>query len=298
MTLNSQDNGLFTIPLTSGSETVGSFFISEMLSTNGSHIQVTLDAIDQNILANPPDISQQPDEKAKLQQLNRFNYKCNYCLHLTKFKAHIIEHMLHEHKINLMQCPYVNCSKKFKDEWKLKRHLITNKDHSNQGAFKDLNDCIKQHVNVTPQKIGQFPCPLCQVDQITGDVLVLNEYDQETSISNLLNKNIDNSLYFDKYDELKEHITTNHTSFNIDNYFVCKQCGQVFLNRYKLSCHQFNVHSGKRKRRPKISNLNGANNVPQFNIQNNMVILKSYIFYEEKFSNKIWTLIINKVPHF
>jgi hypothetical protein len=45
---------------------------------------------------------------------------------------------------------------------------------------------------------------------------------------------------------------TIHPNFNIDStYFMCKQCGQVFQNRYKLSCHMFNVHSGKRKNRAK-----------------------------------------------
>lgn len=59
--------------------------------------------------------------------LKKYNYKCQYCLHLTKFKAHIIEHMQTAHNINLMQCPYFECGRKFKDEWKLKRHLLTNK---------------------------------------------------------------------------------------------------------------------------------------------------------------------------
>ena len=198
---------------------------------------------------------EQDSETPKKNHANKFNYKCNYCLHLTKFKAHIIEHMLTDHKIDLMQCPYADCLKKFKDEWKLKRHLTSNKDHIQLGTYKDLNDCLKLHVNITPQRIGQYPCPLCQIDSITGSVLTSNEPDQELSIQNLINKNLDNSLFFDKYDDLVDHCSKSHSSFNMDTYFLCKICGQVFLNRYKLNCHHFNVHSGKRKPRNKAQNL-------------------------------------------
>lgn len=131
-------------------------------------------------------------------------------------------------------------------------------DHAKNGQFKDLNDCLRQHVYVSLQKVGQFPCPMCQVDENTGQVFSSHhrnggeeagELDQQGIISNLIGKNIDNSLYFDTYEMLRAHIIDSHPKFNVDNYFVCKQCGQVFLNRYKLSCHLFNVHSGKRKRR-------------------------------------------------
>lgn len=217
----------------------------------------------------------------------RFNYKCRYCLHLTKFKARIIEHMLTVHSVNLMQCPYDNCGRKFKDEWKLKRHLISNKDHAKLGTFQSLADSIRQHCLVTPQKIGQYPCPMCQVDGVSNDQPVINNLDeQQAVIATFLSKNTDNSLYFDKYDDLKDHMTHSHPNFNIDYYFVCKQCGQVFLNRYKLSCHLFNVHSGKRKRRSSSSRankllavsgdasaafINFGNHVQQFGHQGGMI---------------------------
>jgi hypothetical protein len=173
--------------------------------------------------------------------------------------------MLADHKVNLMQCPYMNCGRKFKDEWKLKRHLVSNKDHAQLGTFQCLTDSIKQHCLVTPQKIGQFPCPLCQHDINNPDLVIQTESpaasDQQAVISNFLNKNTDNSLYFDKFEELREHVVKVHPSFSMDNYFVCKQCGQVFLNRYKLSCHLFNVHSGKRKRRSVASSLLNRNKI-------------------------------------
>lgn len=119
-----------------------------------------------------------------------------------------------------------------------------------------MNDCLRRHVYVTLQKVGQYPCPMCQVDESTGQVYTAantqsgtDSFDQQSMIATLLGKNIDNSLYLDSYDMLRAHIAEAHPKFNMDNYFVCKQCGQVFLNRYKLSCHLFNVHSGKRKRR-------------------------------------------------
>ncbi|CAF0852318.1 unnamed protein product [Brachionus calyciflorus] len=250
-------------------DSVNSIFIAEFLNSNPLETnQNNLEILNQS---QPQNISQtievttslsddvEKTETTKKLQLNRFNYKCNYCLHLTKFKAHIIEHMLNEHKIDLMQCPYTDCLKKFKDEWKLKRHLASNKEHLKLGTFRDLNDCLSQHILITPQKIGQYPCPLCQIDPLTGNIIIHNELDQETCIQNLINKNLDNSLFFDKYEELSDHCSKNHPQFNMDMYFICKVCGQVFLNRYKLSCHHFNVHSGKRKPRSKSQPLNDYN---------------------------------------
>jgi hypothetical protein len=100
---------------------------------------------------------------------SRFNYKCKYCCgeagtFTTKFKAHIIEHMQIKHRLCLMECPEVSCRKRFKDEWKLKRHLLSNREHGQLVAFKSLHDVMRQHVEVTPQKVG-FPCPFCRVDQ-------------------------------------------------------------------------------------------------------------------------------------
>lgn len=194
------------------------------------------------------------------QQLQRYNYKCKYCLHFTKYKAHIIEHMMQAHKINLMQCPDPGCSKKFKDEWKLKRHLLSTREHKPMINFRNLNDIINQHVDVSEQKSG-FPCPLCQVDMNDSQKIISsnNNIDQNTSILNLINKNTDNYLYLDTYEELREHLLKRHTNFSPDSYFICKQCGQVFINRLKLSCHVFNVHSGKRKKRNSSSNQGQSN---------------------------------------
>lgn len=127
-----------------------------------------------------------------------------------------------------------------------------------------MNDCLRQHVYVSPQKVGLFPCPMCQLDEQSGQVFSINSnevnFDQQAVISNLIAKNIDNSLYFESYETLRRHVLDTHQQFNIENYFVCKQCGQVFLNRYKLSCHLFNVHSGKRKRRSKVLGASSTNN--------------------------------------
>ncbi|RNA41658.1 gastrula zinc finger -like, partial [Brachionus plicatilis] len=222
---------------------IAEFLNSNPLEQNHEHMSAQ---------AGSTNLEHGPEESMpKKNSPTKFNYKCNYCLHLTKFKAHIIEHMLTEHKIDLMQCPYPDCLKKFKDEWKLKRHLTSNKDHLQLGTYKDLNDCLKLHVHITPQRIGQYPCPLCQIEPSTGSVLISHELDQEISIQNLVSKNLDNSLFFDKYQDLVDHCSKSHPAFNMDTYFVCKTCGQVFLNRYKLSCHHFNVHSGKRKPRNK-----------------------------------------------
>lgn len=122
--------------------------------------------------------------------VNRFNYKCRYCSQLgttegdansvfsTKFKAHIIEHMQTRHKICLMECPEATCRKRFKDEWKLKRHLLSNREHGQLAEFKNLHDVMRQHVEVTPQKSG-FPCPFCQVNQsqVKGKLEVTWRYD-------------------------------------------------------------------------------------------------------------------------
>lgn len=114
---------------------------------------------------------------------------------------------------------------------------------------------MKQFVEVTPQKLG-FPCPLCQFDE--GNNLI--RHDQTQVFVNDASKNMDSYLFLDTYEHLKTHILLNHAKFDIDSYFICKQCGQVFINRYKLSCHLFNVHSGKRKRRPTAASKLLANN--------------------------------------
>ncbi len=178
--------------------------------------------------------------------VSRFNYKCKFCAFSTKFKAHTIEHMFKNHKINLMQCPELSCGKTFKDEWKLKRHLLSNREHKPLANFKNLSDVMKQYVEVTPQKLG-FPCPLCQFDD-NNNLITQNQ--TQILANDVAGKNMDNYLFLDTYEHLKTHIIMNHSKFDLDSYFICKQCGQVFINRYKLSCHLFNVHSGKRKRRP------------------------------------------------
>ena len=212
--------------------------------------------------ADPAPTISTPDEKSNSKQHSnptRFNYKCKYCVYLTKFKAHIIEHMQTAHKLNLMQCPEQTCNKKFKDEWKLKRHLLSNRDHKPLPNFKSLTDVMKQYVDIEPQKQG-FPCALCQFDPNGNLILASCEPEQQQNIIlGLLNKNTDNYLYLDTYEQLKEHASLSHPNFNMDSYFVCKQCGQVFINRYKLSCHLFNVHSGKRKRRPRVNKGDKSN---------------------------------------
>jgi len=100
---------------------------------------------------------------------------------------------------------------------------------------------MKQHVTITPQRVG-FPCPFCTTES--------DQQPSETSRSNLSgDKNPDDYLFLPTYESLKVHCQEAHPNFNIDGYFICQQCGQVFQNRYKLSCHLFNVHSGKRKSR-------------------------------------------------
>ena len=193
---------------------------------------------------------------------NRFSYKCKNCSYLTKFKAHIIEHMQMEHNINLMQCPNINCNKKFKDEWKLKRHLKSSKDHpmSQQHQFSDLNDCMKLYVEVKPLKLGLYPCPICfVVDPINQPNHVV--YNSEPHQLVDFDKQADNLIYLNTYEELREHLLQKHPDFNPDSFIICKQCGQVFVNRYKLSCHVFNVHSGKRKPRAKKSALASSNDI-------------------------------------
>ena len=199
--------------------------------------------------------------------INRYNFKCKYCPFITKFKAHTIEHMFKDHKINLMQCPELSCSKTFKDEWKLKRHLLSNRDHKPLPNFKNLSDVMKQYVEVTPQKLG-FPCPLCRFDESNN--LITHQSDQVFSINDLVGKNMDNYLFLDTYEHLKSHVLLNHSKFDLDSYFICKQCGQVFINRYKLSCHLFNVHSGKRKRRPTVASKLLANKN-----ENRMILVNS-----------------------
>jgi hypothetical protein len=220
---------------------------------------------------------------------NRFSYKCKNCSYLTKFKAHIIEHMQLEHSINLMQCPNTNCNKKFKDEWKLKRHLKSSKDHpiNQHHQFSDLNDCMKLYVEIKPLKIGLYPCPLCfMVDPINQPNHVvyynqphqLNDYDKQT----------DNLIYLNTYEELREHLTQKHPDFNPDSFIICKQCGQVFINRYKLSCHVFNVHSGKRKPRAKKSTLSSNNDIPIVStnkkLKKSLTIQKFNILPERKYT--------------
>ncbi len=97
---------------------------------------------------------------------NRFNYKCKYCTTTTfstKIKAHIIEHMQLTHRICCTECPHISCRKQFKDEWKLKRHLQSNRDHGEIPGIVSLYDVMKQHVFITPHRIG-FPCPFCKIN--------------------------------------------------------------------------------------------------------------------------------------
>lgn len=179
-------------------------------------------------------------------RVDRYTYKCKYCCissYSTKFKAHIIDHMQSEHNIYLMQCPDLKCNKRFKDEWKLKRHLLSNRDHEPLSGFKCLIDVMKTHVHVTPQKVG-FPCPLCHLDENNNQVVT-------ACLEGINEKKTEYFLYFDSYSELNEHLVNKHTDLDVNSYFICKNCGQVFQNRYKLSCHLFNVHSGKRKSRKK-----------------------------------------------
>ena len=167
----------------------------------------------------------------------RFNFKCKHCpAFATKFKVHIIEHMLAAHAINLMQCPQADCGKKFKDEWKLKRHLASNREHGQLVNFKNLYDVMRLHVVMVPLKTG-FPCPLCP-ERPGAD-----EFN--------MNRCMEDNLFFDNYELLQQHVHAMHPKFNLDSYFICKQCGNLFQTRYKLSCHLFNVHSGKRKNRKK-----------------------------------------------
>lgn len=197
-------------------------------------------------------------------QTNRFNYKCKYCTsYSTKFKAHIIEHMQLNHNVYLMQCPELKCSKRFKDEWKLKRHLVSNREHQPLNEYKDLNDVMKPHVDVSPQKSG-FPCPLCQLDQ-NNNLILSND------LESINDKKLEDNLYFERFDDLKEHCINKHTNLDINSYFICKICGQVFQNRYKLSCHSFNVHSGKRKSRKKqLTSL--QNKTPDLKLNNESII--------------------------
>jgi hypothetical protein len=271
-----------------------SLFINELLSnTSSNHNDQTntnLGSIDENnnninlLGGDEKSLLFNSDSSNNNIKLNRFNFKCKYCFHLTKYKARIIEHMLNEHKIDLMECPYTACGRKFKDEWKLKRHLSSNKDHAKLSTFQSLQDSIKQHCFVTPQKIGQYPCPMCQIipgENGQQDILLVSNMDQKTCIDNFINKNTDNCLYFDKYDDLCQHVEKTHGQnvFNMDSYFICKQCGQVFMNRYKLSCHLFNVHSGKRKRKSTIQTSLTLNPKTSNKIKSSALSTSSFINY-------------------
>ena len=160
--------------------------------------------------------------------------------------------MLEVHKISLMQCPEEKCNKLFKDEWKLKRHLASNRDHGPLNNFKSLNDIMKIHIEITPQKLG-YPCSLCELERSTGNFIVSDNQSASDAIERIIRNNSNDFLYFESYNELRSHMASEHPLFNIDSYFICKQCGQVFQSRYKLSCHLFNVHSGKRKNRKRLN---------------------------------------------
>ena len=148
---------------------------------------------------------------------NLVNYKCKYCLHLTRYKMHIIEHMLESHSIYLMECPDKDCKKQFKDEWRLKRHIELNRDHPTlKHQYKNFNEIMKIHVDINLHK-PDFKCPVCD------------------------------NYYLETYELLKEHINSFHSGFELESYFICKECGRLFRNARKLKLHIYNVHSGKRK---------------------------------------------------
>ena len=281
---------LFSIPLTASS-----LFLSDEVNSSSIASSNHTNILNNENLGSPLVISQQNQTNLNhntKSQLNRFNYKCIYCAsYSTKFKAHIIEHMNDAHQICLMQCPEAKCAKRFKDEWKLKRHLASNREHGPLSNFKTLNDIMRMHIEITPQKLG-FPCPLCEI--VADENLILHEQSPDVAIQRLLMNNSGNFLYLDSYDELKAHVTNKHPLFNIDLYFICKQCGQVFQSRYKLSCHLFNVHSGKRKNRKRLissaarvfindnkSEISFTNSIHDF-----IVSKFTYLFYSRKRLNK------------
>lgn len=163
--------------------------------------------------------------------IKRYTYKCNYCVFNTKFKLHIVEHMLQEHQIYLMECPEPKCRKQFKDEWKLKRHLESNRDHSPLNKFKDFNEVMQQHVQITLYK-PDFKCPCCDKS-------------------------------YETHAQWLQHLAKAHTDFNTNSHYICTQCAQVFRSNYKLKCHTFNVHkrqcSPSTPRTPKTKTMRNEN---------------------------------------
>lgn len=145
------------------------------------------------------------------------------------------------HKICLLQCPDASCLKSFKDEWKLKKHLLSNKSHHAAITYNSLHDIMSLHVEVTQKKFG-FSCPFCKIDYTSKNMIT------DTVNNNLKGDNdTNNYLYFNSYSDLESHFISSHESVSIKTYCICKHCGHVFQSRYKLSSHIFNVHSGKKK---------------------------------------------------
>jgi hypothetical protein len=164
LAIDSNNNSLFSIPLGATSDHI---FLNELLiptttttttntpsntttttNTNNNMVVDLSSAAVADVLVNR---ANNPNSNAlnNNNNLKKYNYKCQYCLHLTKFKAHIIEHMLNSHNIDLMQCPYYECGRKFKDEWKLKRHLLTNKGYN--------IDFLKRNIRLNYSKFHQIP---------------------------------------------------------------------------------------------------------------------------------------------
>ena len=174
----------------------------------------------------------------KIQMKDRLlNYKCKYCNYSTKYKLHIIDHMYELHAIYLMECPHKECKKQFKDEWKLKRHLESNREHpALKLEYKNFLDIMKIHVVVGLYKPG-FKCPVC-----------VNEY-------------------LETYESLEEHCKSLHKDFNMSAYFICRQCGQLFRNIYKLKAHNSNVHG---KKKTKLPQTEASNRMKQMHADDEM----------------------------
>ena len=178
--------------------------------------------------------------------------------------------MLEIHSIYLMECPDKQCKKQFKDEWKLKRHLESNRDHPTlKYQFNNFLDIMKIYVDISLFKPG-FKCPLCD------------------------------NYYLQTYDLLHEHCKAQHNDFNLEAYFFCKQCGQLFRNNYKLKAHIFNVHSGKKKAKLTTDNLTSeTDNAIAYSDANKTIDNKTVTFNMNEFSentlNERMCHICNKV---
>lgn len=141
---------------------------------------------------------------------NKYTFKCKKCLNYkTRFKTHIIEHMLKEHEINLLECP--ECKKIFKDEWKLRRHLDSTREHDRMINIKNFNDLIKDYVEISLFK-AEFKCPKCD-------------------------------LIFHTYNLFGEHLKETHEDCKLNKIHMCKDCGSIFRTKYKLNMHVLNIHT-------------------------------------------------------